>query len=159
MIREISFQEAKPLLNKLWPDNEVIDPIDNTAGLVGYPGHRYDEIRLVFLGYFDDERLIATTHFYNTSPTAVRMRGTYCEPEHRNKGLGKRLFEKGVELFPHSQCIYTFGRKSSEGFYNTLGFERVEKWRRWYRLKEEYALMVRGQKDQLPCFQESLPNG
>lgn len=62
-------------------------------------------------------------------------------------------------MFSDVSCIYTFGRKSSEGFYNSLGFERVEKWRRWYRLDEEYALMVLGQKRELPCFQENVLNG
>lgn len=159
MIREISFEEARPLLNKLWPDNQVIDPIDNTAGLIGYPGNQYDQIRLRFLGCFDGDRLVATSHFYNTSPTAVRMRGTYCEPDYRKKGISRQLFEKGQELFPESRCFYTFGRKSSEGFYITLGFERVEKWRRWYLLKEEYALMVLGDRRELPCFQERATNG
>lgn len=59
--------------------------------------------------YSEDGIVKGYNSIYNISDSVLRFRGIYVLPEHRGKGVGHRMCEETVEVFPKS-------------FYRVIGF-------------------------------------
>lgn len=123
LIRESNYNECLPLLQILWPDFETILSIDNTLCRIKYSGREMAKIKPRYIIALDDNGTkFGTTHAYESGPNELRIRGTYCDPSYRNLGIGKRMINQVIDLFPHCNFIYTFPRLGSEKFYASIGF-------------------------------------
>lgn len=120
--RESSYTECFPLLKKLWPDKEIIMPIDNTLGKIKFFGKDYKLIKPRYFVAILDNVPVACTHAYLTAPDEVRIRGTFCEPQFRKTGVARELVNMAIANFPECSLAYTFPRTGVEGFYAQLGF-------------------------------------
>lgn len=122
-IKESSYEECYSLMQALWPDKVPVPPIDNTLCMIQYTGLDYTLMKPRYMIAFDDHGTeFACTHAYKTGPGQLRIRGTYCRPENRTKGIAETLVNAVIDLFPDCDYIYTFPRFGSEGFYNKIGF-------------------------------------
>jgi len=132
--RTSSYDECLPLMKQLWPDKEIIMPIDNTLGKIKFFGEEYNLIKPKYFIALFDNTPIACTHAYLTSPDEVRIRGTYCNPDFRKTGVAGRLVDMAIACFPECNLAYTFPRVGVEGFYARIGFTiNPERWPTIYK--------------------------
>lgn len=125
LFKEISYSECLPFLKKLWPDKELITSIDNTMGMIKYHGKDITKIKPKFFGVFNSKNiLIGFTSAYMSSPTELRIRGVYVEPDYRRDGIAKEIILSAIDQFPDAEICYIFPRLGNENFWldERLGF-------------------------------------
>lgn len=129
MLEVVSFSECVPLLQKLWPEAEKVQPIDNLAGLIEYAGNEYHLIKPKYFLWFEGDIPVGTVHLYNCGAGRVRVRGSWIQPELRGRGIGAAMLREAMAHFPEAKLFFTFCREGSESFYKSLGFVIKEKMR------------------------------
>ncbi len=110
----------------LWPDRKSeIEPIS----LIDENGMINADIRDAAVFFWrivnvENNQTIGCVSSCQTSPTSMRSRGLWIQPDYRNMGLAKTLmsaiFEKALSL----KClkVWTMPRFSSWPFYQKIGF-------------------------------------
>lgn len=123
-LETIPFEKWREKIWPLWPQArfpEEISPIDNTYGIMTYVGREIFEKVLLFpIEMKLDGKAIGWTSIYNISDEDVRIRGLYVLPEFRGRGLGYRLCDHAISLWPEPwrRCF---------GFWRTTAFPSLEK--------------------------------
>lgn len=96
-------------------------------GRLQYVGSEFYERTLIMpLAMIVDGKEIGWTCPFNTSDTTLRLRGTYILPEYRGRGLGRKLVEHALSLWPEpwNHCwVEVF--ENRKGFYESCGFSVV----------------------------------
>jgi N-acetylglutamate synthase-like GNAT family acetyltransferase len=123
MLTQVSFEECRPLLSKLWPlDYQMFD---NIHGRIWFQGNEYALMDLRFFLWMEDGIALATTHLYTTGFGQLRVRGTFVDPECRKKGIAQQLVLGAIAQFENCHLAYTFPRSGTEQFYKRLGFKII----------------------------------
>ena len=88
--------------------------------------HDGDGSRYIVL--LDDGYPVATCRFYETTPTTVMMGRVVVLPEFRGRQLGRKLVEEAQRWIKELgyREISIEARTTATGFYEKLGFERID---------------------------------
>lgn len=75
---------------------------------------------------------VLSGHFggWITERRSYRTRGLWVAPDHRGKGLARLLMRAAFEQAIKENCelVWTFPRKASMPFYESMGFELIGSW-------------------------------
>jgi GNAT superfamily N-acetyltransferase len=129
IVKEISFEEVKPLWNLLWP-NRDLRPLSSMTFPSGYNMAIYDRYKPTFFGAYIDEILVGVNSGFKSSQSHYRSRGLYTLPAYRGKGIGVSILTKTIDQARYENCemIWTLPRKESFSVYKRAGFEQVTDW-------------------------------
>lgn len=124
---------ARPLIDDLARDYdaryEPNDGIPSSAELTRYPAELFDSSRGgAFLMLHVDGEAVAGGAFMRESDTVAEMKRVWTHPEHRRKGLGRRVMaelEGEARLRGYTTAHLTTGARQPEalGLYLALGYE------------------------------------
>lgn len=126
----ISFEDALPLWQKLWPGRDTIASMSSMLYLFDSDTSIYDKYDPSFFGVYDKETLIACNSGHPTSDKEYRSRGLYVDPAYRNLGIATELLKVTCEYAKYTgyRMIWTCPRKGSQHVYYRVGFKRTSEW-------------------------------
>jgi GNAT superfamily N-acetyltransferase len=113
-------KNMRPLWNHV-DDFESVPLFDNRHGIVQYSAIEAFEKIVVFpVEMLLNGQPIGWTSIYNISDVDVRIRGLYVLPEFRGRGLGFRLCDAAISLWPlpWSRCF---------GLWRSTAYPRLQK--------------------------------
>jgi len=134
MIREITFEEIKPLWELLWPGRDDIaamstlthegdDVWEDTDMSI------YEKYSPIFFGIFTDDtnELVAVNSCHPTSETRMRSRGLYVKIGYGGKGLGQFILQHTIDYSRNNnfEVLWSLPREKAIKTYNAVGFEIV----------------------------------
>lgn len=100
----VPFAHWREGISELWshlPSVDSISPFDNAHGIIDYSGSKIFERMICFpLEMTLNNRPIGWVSTYNISETAIRIRGLYVKPEFRGSGLGFKMCDVAVAMWP-----------------------------------------------------------
>lgn len=128
-VREISAAETKSLRHRvLWPHIEKEEDCTIDIDL------RVDAIHL---GVVHDGTIVAIGSFFQMETTKLppvakvyRLRAMASDPNYRKMGFGEKLITHALELLKNRdvEVLWCDARKVAIGFYERLGFEKIDEW-------------------------------
>ncbi len=126
--KQISAEATRPVRHQvLWPhlarEEDCVIDID----------HREDAIHL---GAFLDDQLVAVCSLFEMKSEKIkdqkqyRLRAMGSLPEVRGTGAGRSIVQKALSLVEAKgmDVLWCDARKVALGFYEKLGFERIDEW-------------------------------
>ena len=126
MLKEITFEEIKPMWEKLWPGRDDIKPMSSMTDNDDYDLAIYDKYKPIFWGVFTDDtnELIAVNSGHPTSDTRFRSRGLYVKPGYGGKGLGQLLLKTTIDhaIKEGFETIWSLPKKTALKTYEAVGF-------------------------------------
>lgn len=121
MLTEVSFADAKIILNKLWPLGYEF--FDNIHAQVLFNGREaVTHLKPRYFAWREQNQIVGTTHCYRTGYGRVRVRGTFFDESCRGKGFAQMLVLGALANFSDCHEAYTFPRTGTERFYQNIGF-------------------------------------
>lgn len=83
----------------------------------------------VHIGYFDNNKLIATARLLDTDTSHIHIGRVAVDKSYRGKGIGREIMigceEAAKEVVKLPFTIELSAQTQAEKFYKTLGYERV----------------------------------
>lgn len=126
MIREITFEEIRPLWELLWPGRDDIRPMSSMIDNKDHDISIYEKYTAKYWGVFTDDthELIACNSGHPTSDTRFRSRGLYVKFGYGGKGLGQLLLKITIEhaIKEGFETIWSCPRESAMKTYQAVGF-------------------------------------
>lgn len=131
IIKEISFDAILTVWkNQLWPGR--LSPIEPFSAMrfMGEYSSNFAKLPQVFLGGYQDNKLVAVNSLHLAEKYMARSRGLWVDSNFRGAGFGtKILIETGVyakEL--GADAIWSFPRQSSITTYKSAGYIQISHW-------------------------------
>lgn len=128
-IRSIEFEEILSIWETfLWPDRDSeIKPMSSIvidSGNIDYDISIYQRYTPIFLGYYQDNKLVGVNSGHKTSYCDFRSRGLYVDPVTRGQGIGTALLEETMNIGRYLSCKYCWSlpRKQALRTYLRSGF-------------------------------------
>lgn len=128
-VKVIGAELTKPLRHQvLWPH------IENTEDCIIDIDHREDAIHL---GAFDEEgKIVGVCSLFEMTtpkldfPKQYRLRAMATDPAVRGTGAGRAIVEFALETVKTAgyDVLWCDARKVALGFYERMGFERIDEW-------------------------------
>ena len=90
-----------------------------------------DQIRKVLAGFLVavvDERVVGCGSLVELTTQLTELRSLAVAPDYRSTGLGKQLVEALVSMARAAGYDQVCALTLSEGFFNRLGFQTVDRW-------------------------------
>lgn len=117
---------------------------DTTSAIFGFSFEKwyqagYFEREYIPYSFLENDRIVANASAnimkfsYNGVEKCYIQIGTVMtRPEYRGRGLARELIEKILQDYEDSvDGFYLFGNLSAQGFYDRIGFKRLDQWK-WY---------------------------
>jgi ribosomal protein S18 acetylase RimI-like enzyme len=131
VIEQCEFNDILPYwTNELWPDRKsVIEPFS----CIDINGEIDIEImkiaKPVFFKFMQDQETIGVVSAQNTDLNAIRLRGVWVNPAHRNQGVGLKLARAVTDyaVQKNVQSVWTMARVINLNFYEKCGFKATKK--------------------------------
>ncbi|MDG1158401.1 MAG: GNAT family N-acetyltransferase [Flavobacteriales bacterium] len=126
--KQISAEATRPVRHRvLWPH------IEQEKDCVIDIDEREDAIHL---GAFLDDQLVAVCSLFEMHSSKIedkkqyRLRAMASLPEVRGSGAGKMIVQEALRLVEAKgmEVLWCDARKVALGFYEKLGFERIDEW-------------------------------
>lgn len=129
MIREITFEEIKPVWERLWVGRDDISPMSSMQDMYTIDMTVYDKYEPTFFGIFTDDtnELVAVNSCHPTTDTRVRSRGLYVKPGYGGKGLGQFILQYTINYSRDMgyEILWTLPREKALKTYLAVGFETI----------------------------------
>lgn len=127
MISEITFEEIKPMWERLWLGRDDIRSMSSMTDNVNYDYEIYKKYEPVFFGFFtDDDKklLIGVNSGHPTSETRFRSRGLYVKPGYGGKGIGQLLLRTTIDYAQERdfEVVWSLPRVKAFKTYAAVGF-------------------------------------
>jgi GNAT superfamily N-acetyltransferase len=130
VMKIIPFAEWRTEIAPLWMrvgGERYIGPTVEAHGQIQYPGPERPKSMLCFpiAAEYENER-IGWTSVFNLSNEAIRIRGIYVLPEFRANGVGYRMVQHAMSLWPApwKRC-FMYARPGNVQRFARWGFEVV----------------------------------
>jgi len=134
MLREITFEEIKPLWELLWPGRDDIAAMSSLT----HEGDDvwedtdmsiYDKYEPIFFGVYTDDtnELVAVNSCHPTSETRMRSRGLYVKLGYTGKGLAQGLLHHTVNYSRDNgfKVVWSLPKEKAIKTYTSAGFEII----------------------------------
>lgn len=123
----MEFHQWRTEISPLWVKENNIESITtflNGFGQIQYAGRElFSKILIYPLAIEINGARVGWTSCYNISDTAIRIRGIYILDAYRNKGLGRRLVEHAMSIWPKPwNSCFMYSRESNIEKYKRWGF-------------------------------------
>lgn len=90
----------------------------------------------IHLGAFDGDRIVAVASMFQMSSNKIdfqnqfRLRAMASHPDYRGQYAGQAIVKRAIEVaqFKGADVLWCDARKVALGFYEKLGFERIDEW-------------------------------
>ena len=132
MITQITFEEIKPMWERLWPGRDKITPVVSMTSNNSWDLTIYDKAAAgegfyggVFFGVYNDrDELIAVNSGHQTSDTRFRSRGLYVSPGYGGRGLGQLLLRAVIHVASTNnfEVVWSLPKVSAFKTYEAVGF-------------------------------------
>ncbi|MDP4587834.1 MAG: GNAT family N-acetyltransferase [Flavobacteriales bacterium] len=128
IVKQIRSEETRAVLHRvLWPH------IEQEKDCVIDIDEREDAIHL---GAYLDQKLVAVCSLFEMHSSKIedkkqyRLRAMASLPEVRGSGAGKMIVQEALRLVESKgmDVLWCDARKVALGFYEKLGFERIDEW-------------------------------
>jgi GNAT superfamily N-acetyltransferase len=124
---EITFEEILPVWREhLWNGRlSDIKPMSSMTLDRQYDMSIYEKYVPYFCAVVDGKEILGVNSCHQTGNTEFRSRGIYIFPEHRGKGVSKKLFNFVKEKALENNCstIWSLPRLTALTAYKAAGFE------------------------------------
>ena len=129
MLKEITFDEIKPLWERLWVGRDDIRPMSSMLDVDDWDLSIYVKYSPTFFGVFTDDtnELIAVNSCHPTTDTHMRSRGLYVKVGYTGKGLGQSLLQHTIKYARDKgyQVIWSMPRDTAMKTYTSAGFKQT----------------------------------
>lgn len=128
MIREITFEEIKPMWELLWPGRDDIKPMSSMSNHDpnAIDMTIYDKYEPTFFGIFTDDtnELVAVNSCHPTTDKRMRSRGLFVKVGYGGKGLGQFILQCTINYAKDKgfAVIWSIPRKTAIKTYTAVGF-------------------------------------
>lgn len=133
MIKQITFDEIYPVWdNDLWPERvSAIEPLNCMMFMGGWDSSVIEKYKPVFFAYIENGNIFGVNSGFQTSEHAFRSRGIWVYPEHRGKGIAKKLLDAVINYAKEettTNIVWSIPRKTAFIAYNVSGFSQIGPW-------------------------------